>query len=74
MTATLPPKPETEPDTLTCHGCSGPIEANARIRRILTSGKGDQNTPHLCWVCTRLYHSVCRESAELAEQYKGMVD
>jgi hypothetical protein len=47
-----------------CRGCGAALEPNLRIARLQSSGRGDPETPELCWVCARLHHSALQEVAQ----------
>jgi len=46
-----------------CRGCGAALELNLRIERFQASGRGDPETPELCWVCARLHHSALQDLA-----------
>jgi hypothetical protein len=53
----------------TCQACGAGFDANPRVTRALAGSKGDPETPHLCWVCVRLHHSVAFEMAQIRKAF-----
>jgi hypothetical protein len=59
-----PANATADPERLTCRNCGTTYSASeARVQRRLkqlagsSRGKNTAETPILCWVCSRLYHS-----------------
>jgi hypothetical protein len=51
--------------TLACVVCGGAFESNPKVQRAFAGSEGDPETPHLCWICTRLHHSALWEAEEV---------
>ena len=51
---------EPEPEHKRCSVCEGKYSyTEARVLRSVKSpGRGDAETPRLCWVCARLHHAA----------------
>jgi hypothetical protein len=51
--------------------CGAQFGVSPRVVRALAGSKGDPETPHLCWVCTRLHNTVVIEAAALAKAFQS---
>ena len=51
---------EPDPESLTCCQCGQSYRfSEARVLRYAKNpSRGNDETPHLCWVCTRLHYSA----------------
>lgn len=56
--------PCEDPTALQCKNCQSFYPLNSpRVRRAIETQAGDQETPELCWVCTRLHYAAQQEAA-----------